>query len=1237
MTDAKNETKFDYNKDTWKVLDAFFKQPYILTANQIDSMNNMMDTVIPMIIEKNNPVNIGTDYDTTTNDFKRKVVIRFGQLYVSKPLIHENNDTIRPLYPNEARLRGLTYSAPMFIDVSCKVYERNTQINEFTLNKVPFCKMPVMLGSNYCHLHGHSASSISEMGECQYDQFGYFIVNGGERVLVAQERPADNKVFVWAPNKATTSKYTVCAEIRASTDQRFYPVTTNRVYLTKEPSQRAIKQAIKENKIYGSTLHVLVSKKIFKEEIPLFVLFRALGIGTESEMEKMILSNGSQDNQKYHNMLIPSIMDARYREVKIGDKTTLIHTQKDALMYMADRLTIKLSDNFSKDPKNKIKYVMDALNRELLPNTGQMATDVGESFRKKAMYLGYMTYKLLECCNGARNYDDRDDYSNKRVDLAGPLITTIFRENFIKLLHDLRQKVLTLVSTDTAEYEKLSNEIRKVIQGCGIDAKIKYSLATGNWATKKQSMSTTKKGISQVLNRMTFAASLSHARRIQSPLERSGSKIVPPRKLHSTHFGMCCPNETPEGQQIGIVKNLAMLTHISIQTTDYPIRMILGRLGVTDLATAVTDQLKSSTKIFINGDWFGIIDEQETHKLYQRLKVLKRHGVIVPYISIAWFIDWKELRIQTDGGRYCRPIYIMDSSGSYLTIEKRVHDDPTFLDDLRQGKIQWNQLLCNEKVTAKDATVDNGAVIEYLDTDEIENAMCMMTYSDITRNNQDIAENSDSYIHPTHMEIHPVASMMGIISAQIPFSHMNQSPRNCYQSSMHKQSIGYFVTNYNSRMDTIAHVLVYGQKPLVATKLAQYLIMDKLPQGVNSMLLYACLRGYNQEDAIIMNKDSVERGYFNTIFYRSYGDKEQKHRTITTATERFTNPQKEVGCNTKIHGSYHAINDQGEPKLGEYVNGEDIIIGKVIELRDNQTKDVSDKKPMTCKDASTSTRRNEYGIIDKVYPPNGKSAYNGEGHRIIKVRVASLRLPELGDKFASRYSQKGTIGMLFRSVDMPMTDTGLVPDIIMNPHGMPSRMTIGKLMETLVGRIASYTGEFQDATPFNKLDFDQLKETLKKYGVNEYGNEVMYNGMTGQMFESVFFYGPTYYQRLKHMVLDKVHSRESGPVQLLTRQPAEGRSREGGLRLGEMERDVMIAHGVSQFLKERFMDCSDSFKTYISKKQETFIVCNPYEHIYQYGTQQIKDDEIVQIQLPYAMKLLLQELQSSGMDIRLVV
>ncbi len=1211
-----NSEVFNWNADTWSTLDSFFSQNKILTQHQLESYNDLVDYVIPQIIERNNPVIIATDYDDNIKDFKKKYIIEFLQTYLSKPLIQENNDVIKPLLPNEARLRGLTYAAPMFVDVRHTLILKDDNGKEKKLpgdapmsaieSKIPFFKLPVMLHSKYCHLSDRRETSLAEMGECPFDQGGYFIVNGGEKVIISQERVAENHVFVWSPSKTSTSKYSHEAEIKTSIDQRFYPVKTNKVKLTKEPSSKAIKDSLAKGGVIGRTFRVQMP--YLKEDIPLFIMFKALGVTTEKEIYEMILSNVDSVGSNYVNLLLPSAEEARIKGVT---------TQDSALHYISKQLNLTFTQDFQSQNKDvKLKYVRDILNRELFPH-------IGQNSRKKSFFLGYMTRKLMDCYFGIRPYDDRDHYGNKRVDLPGPLLTQLFRANFIKLVKDLKQQILPKL---TAGPTGLYPSLRKIIQSCNIESKIKFGLSTGNWSTQKTAISSSKKGIAQVLVRLSPVTPLSHTRRVQSPLERSGSKIVAPRRLHGTHYGMCCPNETPEGGQIGIVKNFSMQTHITIQTSDYPIRMALTELGVKDLTETLPSEINMSCKVFVNGDWFGLISDKLTKKLYDQLKMLKRHGIIVPYISIAWMIDWKEIHIQTDGGRYSRPLYIVENNK--LLLKQMFDTDSDFRQKFKTNGIKWMEFLSGLNSTIDFSQtpigVDNGALIEYLDTNELENAMVAMTMADLNAN----SEKNAYYMYYSHCEIHPTM-MMGVTSIMIPFSDRSQSPRNCYQSSMGKQAIGYYVTNYNSRMDTMAHVLVYGHRPVVQTRPTKYTLMDNLPYGTQSMLLYACFTGYNQEDSVIINGDAVERGFFNTIFYRTYKDKEQKHKSATTASERFTRPDRTKTREIK-HGSDHAIDDYGVPILGSVVEGGDIIIGKVVESKE------PDQSGLMYKDVSTIVRPSEHGTIDMVIPDATRNItnYNAEGNRFIAARVSILRKPEIGDKFASRFAQKGTGGMFYKMEDLPVTSYGIVPDIIMNPHGIPSRMTASKLIESLLGRVAINSGRFQDATPFTPFNLDDFRQLMKDYGCNELGNEVMYHGQTGQMFDVLFFLGSNYYQRLKHMTIDKIHSREGGPVQLLTRQPSEGRARDGGLRLGEMERDCLIGHGVTKLLKQRMMDSSDLFRAYVSKKEETFIVGNPEKQIFKYNGQNLKDDEFAEIQLPYAMKLLMYETESMGIDMR---
>ena len=412
---------------------------------------------------------------------------------------------------------------------------------------------------------------------------------------------------------------------------------------------------------------------------------------------------------------------------------------------------------------------------------------------------------------------------------------------------------------------------------------------------------------------------------------------------------------------------------------------------------------------------------------------------------------------------------------------------------------------------------------------------------------------SSSY---THCEVHP-SMILGICASIIPFPDHNQSPRNTYQSAMGKQAMGIFASNFLTRMDTMASVLYYPQKPLVATRAMNYMKFKDLPAGNNAVVAIQAYTGYNQEDSLIMNHSSVDRGFFRSAFYRCYVEFEDKVtvgggvvKAIGAAVERFEKPSRANTGRLK-QSSYDKIDDDGLVAPGTAVSGADILIGKTTSLPPPPPGVVSAQPARIDRvDSSIAMRAHETGIVDRVM-----LSTNRDGQRMTKVRVRSVRMPQVGDKFASRHGQKGTVGMLYRQEDMPFTRDGVTPDIIVNPHALPSRMTIGHLIEALLGKVVVFKGLEGDGTPFTSLTVERVSAMLHTLGFQRSGNELMFNGHTGRRLEQQIFLTPVYYQRLKHMVDDKIHSRARGPVTMLTRQPMEGRAREGGLRFGEMERD----------------------------------------------------------------------------------
>ena len=437
---------------------------------------------------------------------------------------------------------------------------------------------------------------------------------------------------------------------------------------------------------------------------------------------------------------------------------------------------------------------------------------------------------------------------------------------------------------------------------------------------------------------------------------------------------------------------------------------------------------------------------------------------------------------------------------------------------------------------------------------------------------------------------------------------------------MGKQAVGIHSTNYNKRFDTFTHILHYPQKPLINTMLSKHMNLDKLPNGINVIVAIASYTGFNQEDSVLINQSALDRGLFNSTFYRCYKDEEKKNQ-LTGEEDKFCKPDK-----TKLLFSkpcnYEKLNSNGFVEKNKYVDDTDIIIGKIKPNKSDSSKFI---------DSSTSVKTNESGFIDDNYFNT-----NGDGYKFCKVRIRNSRIPYIGDKFSSRHGQKGTIGMVYNQADMPFSKDGIVPDIIINPHAIPSRMTIAQLMECILGKSCLLGGYQGNGTVFNNVKVDDISDILEGFNYQKHGNEVLYNGFNGEQLNTKIYMGPTYYQRLKHMTEDKIHSRSEGPVVSMTRQPAEGRSSHGGLRFGEMERDCMIAHGSSMFLKERLMEVSDKFTCCICNKCGLICISSNIENIFECKACN-NYNEFSKIYIPYSCKLLFQELISMSMSPRFLI
>ena len=1141
-------------EDSWKVISAYFSQ-HGLVSQQIGSFNQFVGNNIKEIVDENKVLKIEMDPSYKRNAEPITYELNFGDVKIAaNPQILESNEKInKQLFPNEARVRNLDYLSDLSVEAFLKE-KKGEDSDERILGKkqtYPIGKIPIMIRSKYCSLNNKTDIQRIELRECEFDQGGYFIIGGGEKVIVAQERMATNFVYVF--NKKEQSGFSWQAEVRSSLDGSNRP-----------PVQFAVKIA-KKNTHMQNDLGGLITARIpyIKSDVDIVILFRALGLESDKDIIDYIVFDESDNSFK--ELLRPSIelFSSDYKD------------KDECLEYLGNRATKGTADSREK----RIKRAEEILRKDMLSH---VSIERGAE-SKKAFFIGYMIYRLGNCALGRAFGDDRDHYGKKRLDMSGVLLTGIFRQYFRNFLKSVESNIKDKLKNDKTGRINLEDVFDTNIITNGM----KYALATGNWGKNRVGV-VLKTGVAQVLQRLTFMSSLSHLRRLNTPLEKTG-KITKPRQLHNTHWGMLCPAETPEGQACGLVKNLSLMAFVSVGTPSKLIQKDLDEIpDFQKLSELSPESIRGKSKIFINGSWVGITNNPED--IMERLIGQRRKACISKEISIVNNFMNKEIRIYTDSGRSLRPLFVVESSRLKITKQN--------IRDLTDQKMKFDDL------------VDNG-VIEFLDVEEEESSMIAMKITDLVNNRHYCT----TY---THCEIHP-AMILGVAASIIPFPDHNQSPRNVYQSAMGKQAIGIYSTNFNMRMDTLSYLLFYPQKPLVVTQSMEFLKFKALPAGINAIVAIMCYTGYNQEDSVIMNQSSIDRGLFRSAFFRTYTSEQRIESKLKN--EQFEVPDRRQVSKYRM-GNYGKLDCEGLIPPGTKVRGDDIIIGKTGLIQydeDDEKAEIIKRKT----DLSEAIRPSEEGTIESVMLTTNRSGYT-----IAKVKCRSVRIPQIGDKFASRHGQKGTIGMTYRQEDMPFTMEGITPDIIVNPHAIPSRMTIGHLIECLNSKVAALRGLEGDSTPFTSVTVDRIANHLHQLGYQKHGNETIFNGFTGRKVDMLIFFGPTYYQRLKHMVDDKIFSRARGPVQILTRQPTEGRARSGGLRFGEMERDCMISHGAALFLKERLMDVSDKYRVHVCQTCGLFAVADIDSQTFRCNLCKEDSAGIVQATIPYACKLLFQELMA---------
>lgn len=1197
-----------------KVLDLYFSQAdgKQIVSHQIESFNHFMDVDIHEIITMVNPVIVrgspeiplsgprsalasATGLSTSAANAlmgntetvhvpldpinrEYEVHLEFGNPQFKKPAIFENNGATQPMMPNDARLRNLTYAAPLFVDITVTYIEiDNTQGGKRAVRKrmfpaVHLGKIPVMVGSAYCLLKDQKHMNPSRVGECAEDMGGYFIIQGGERVCISQERMSENRPFVFRNNRNTAKEMEVIEVKSIGPDNDQVP-KSNAVRIMYHPKNTQI-------------LLLRATLPRMKAPVPLFIVFRALGIVADKDILDLILGEGG--DASFDPILNESMAESAH-----------VQTQEQAMEALASYVKTWGPRGASSRPQ---MVVRDILAEELFPHIGSE-----DKAYEKACFLAHMTRKVLWVSSGRMPNDDRDSYPNKRVDLPGFLLANLFRTQFATMMvKDIKTYLAKEIHGGswkaTGNFEEILNisNIHKVIKSTNLEVGLKTCLATGNFGSAKAG-GPSKNGVSQVLNRLNYIAALSHLCRISTPIEKTG-KLIAPRKLHNSQWGFICPAETPEGHNVGVVKNKATTASVSIFSNPRTVYDFLMNYGTLKLLTASTVKEKhSETRVFLNGAWIGTLAPEDAGATIKALRDAKRECQLHPQTGIIWKMTLKELWITTEAGRMIRPVF-------YAPALRELLKDPSLTEKIRQMKT-WEELVLWK-------TPGGHHLIENIDPGESEGAYIAM-------NHKDVLEDPTR----THAEIH-ASCILGALASNIPFPDHNQSPRNAYQAAMGKQAMGMYALNFRERFDALAHMLCYPQRPLVSPFMSKYYGGKEMPCGQNIIVAIMTYTGYNQEDSIMINRAFLQRGGFRSIFYRTYKDEEKKNQS-SGEEERFQKPDVDLTRQMK-NANYEKLGEDGFVPENQYVDNDDILIGKVVPLR-IPTGMVVPAGTKKYRDVSRTMRNNEIGWVDRIFRNR-----NGEGYSFAKVRVRQDRIPEIGDKFSSRHGQKGTCGMILNAEDMPQTASGLIPDIIINPHCIPSRMTIAQLMETLLGKVGCEVGALGDGTPFGNCTVGGLAKMLRDdLGMEPYGNEILYNGFTGRQMNTNIFVGPVFYQRLRHCSADKMHSRASGPLVMLTRQPAEGRAREGGLRFGEMERDCVAAHGMSEFTKERLMECSDAFRCYSCRDCGLLAVANPVEGVWACRACG-NTTNFSPIEIPYAYKLLLQELESMCISSRVI-
>ncbi|CDJ61204.1 DNA-directed RNA polymerase III subunit, putative [Eimeria maxima] len=1213
----------DTLQDKWRLLPAFFESRG-LVSQHLASYNYLITHELRAIVRAAANRLIKSDVDPS-------FFLEFLDIQVGEARLEESMQQFK-LTPMVCRLREISYSAPLLAELE---YSRGNEI--VRRRGVCIGYIPVMVKSKVCALYGKTNAEIQKLGECPLDPGGYFIVKGTEKVLLMQEQLSKNRIIV-----ELDMKRNVCATVTSATAE------------AKSRTSVVLK---------GSRLYLRHNS--FLDDIPLCIVLRAMGVETDQEIMQMIgttaPANTTDEAAEEGNFAAAAAAGAAIYSADGAQEclslslqdchTEGVLTQQQALLWLGNRLRPRMQargflspvkERGLKGGKGAVDEAVDTLHRVVLAHLYSSGSDL----RLKAHFLCLMASRCLHAANNRDLLDDKDYYGNKRLELAGQMLGLLFEDLFKRFCAQAKKQAdyaLTRYhqTRTAASSSRGGGGISMAYPDCCrnlptdiITRGLQTALSTGTWSIKRFRME--RSGVSQILSRLSYMASLGMMSRLSSQFEK-GRKVSGPRSLQPSQWGVICPCDTPEGESCGLVKNLALLTHVTTDEAEMPVSRALFALGVEEMgcfnslgggggggcASPSPFNHNSNNNnvvflVFLNGTLLGL--HRRPQQLLTAVRLLRRRGFLGSFVSVHLNAAHRSIYVATDGGRLSRPLIVVEKGKPLL---KQEH-----LEQLSRGEITFGDLL-------------HASVLEWIDVNEENDLLIALT------------EERIDPLRTTHLEIEPLA-LLGVVAGLIAFPNHNQSPRNTYQCAMGKQAMGAIGFNQFNRCDTLLYLLVYPQQPLCKSRTLDLVHFDQLPAGQNASVAVMSYSGYDIEDAIVLNRGAVDRG-----FGRCYAIKKQsiefKHYCNGSSDRAFPPPPLTGGggvgggagggsgggsvgggsCGVSGGASggdrrglpgvpsfgnrkrYGALEEDGLVGVGCRVE-EDMLLANKFSPSNTKTP-VSDPQSQPLSDFVPSPVR--YKTPVGAYVERLLLTENAEGNRLAKVMLRQTRLPELGDKFSSRHGQKGVVGLIAPPEDMPFAEDGWQPDLIMNPHGFPSRMTVGKLLELIASKAAIIKGEIQYGSAFAQVKAEDLGKILLKAGMHYSGKQYLTCGITGVPLKAYVFVGPIYYQKLKHMVQDKIHARGRGPRQLLTRQPTEGRARDGGLRLGEMERDCLVAYGAASLLLERLVISSDAFSA---------SVCTQCGLIGSAGGCRLcrNSSSTATVQMPYACKLLFQELMT---------